>query len=82
MSTKKVVVFQNMVVEVRRAMARDGEKGMMGSMQMDKERELLQQQPHRQQPQLHDGLPPRTRGHPQCQQILRTTASGRSESID
>ena len=41
-----------MVVEIRRGMACDEGKGMMGSMQMDKKKELLQQQPHQQQPQL------------------------------
>ena len=33
-------------------MACDGGKGVMESMQMDEEQELLQQQPNQQQPQL------------------------------
>ena len=45
------------MVEVGRAMACDGEKGMMGSMQMDKQKELLQQQPQQHQPQLPGTTP-------------------------
>ena len=45
------MVSKNMVVEIGGVMACDGGKGMMGSMQMDKEEELLQQQPKQQQPQ-------------------------------
>ena len=47
-----VMVSENMVVEIGGVMACDGGKGMMESMQMDKEEELLQQQPNQQQPQL------------------------------
>ena len=47
---EEVVVSKNMVVEVGGVMACDGEKGMMESMQMEKE--LLQQHPHQQQPPL------------------------------
>ena len=57
MSTK-VMVCKNMVVEIGGVMAYDREKGMMGSMQMDKEEELLQQQPHQQQPQLPGAAAP------------------------
>ena len=39
-------------------MACDGGKGMIGSMQLDKEQELLQQQPHQQQPQLPGAAAP------------------------
>ena len=34
------------MVEVGGVMACDGQKGMMESMQMDKEKELLRQHPH------------------------------------
>ena len=40
------------MVEVGGVMACDGGKRMMESMQMDKEKELLRQQPHQQQPKL------------------------------
>ena len=50
---EEVMVSKHMVVEIGGVMACDGGKGMMGSMQMNKENELLQQQqPHQQQPQL------------------------------
>ena len=49
---EEVVLSENMVVDVGRVMAGDWEKGMLGSMQMDHQKELLQQQPHQQQPQL------------------------------
>ena len=39
-------------------MARDEGKGMMGSMQMDKEKELPQQHPQQQQPQLPGAATP------------------------
>ena len=39
-------------------------KGMVGSMQMDKEKELLQQQPH--QPQLPGAAAPNTWPSPQA----------------
>ena len=45
------MVSKNMVVEIGRVMACDGGKGMMEAMKMDKEDELLQQQPNQQQPQ-------------------------------
>ena len=45
-----VIVCENMVVEVGGVMACDGGKGTMESKQMDKEKELLRQQP--QQPRL------------------------------
>ena len=45
-----VMISKNMVAEVGGVMACDGGKGMMESMQMDKEEELLQQQPNQQQP--------------------------------
>ena len=47
-----VMVSKNVVVQVGGVMVCDGRKGMMKSMQMDKEEELLQQQPNQQQPQL------------------------------
>ena len=53
-----VIVCKNMVVEVGGVMACDGEKGMIESMQMDKEKELLWQQPHQQQPQLPGAADP------------------------
>ena len=44
---EEVMVSKNMVVEIGGVMAcRDGGKGMIGSMQMDKEEELIQQQSH------------------------------------
>ena len=45
------MVSENMVVEAERVIVRHGGKGMMGSMQMDKQKEL------RQQPQQHPQLP-------------------------
>ena len=53
-----VIVCENMVVEVGGVMARDGGKGMMGSTQMDKEKKLLRQQLHQQQPQLPGAAAP------------------------
>ena len=54
-----VMVSENMVVEIGGVMACDGGKGMMESMQMDKEEELLQQQqPKQQQPQLPGAADP------------------------
>ena len=47
-----VMVSENMVVEVGGVMARARGEEMMESIQMDKEKELLRQQPHQQQPQL------------------------------
>ena len=55
---EEVMVSKNMVVEIGGMMACDGGKGMMESMQMDKEKELLQQQPHQQQPQLPGAAAP------------------------
>ena len=55
---EEVVVSENMVVEIGSVMARDGEKRIMGSMQMGKEKELLQQQPHQQQPQVPGAAAP------------------------
>ena len=55
---KEAVVSKNMVVEIGRVMARDGGKGMMEPMQMNKEKELLQQQPKQQQPQLPGAAAP------------------------
>ena len=55
---ERVVVCENMVVEVGGVMACDGERGMMESMQMDKEKELPRQQPHQQQPQLPGAAAP------------------------
>ena len=52
------MVSKNMVVEVGGVMACDGGKWMMESMQMDKEKELLQQQQHQQQPQLPGAAAP------------------------
>ena len=40
---EEVMVSKNKVVEIGGVMACDGGKGMMGSMHMDKEEELLQQ---------------------------------------
>ena len=53
-----LMVSMNMVVEIGGEMACVGAKGMMGSMQMDKEEELLQQQPNQQQPQLPGAADP------------------------
>ena len=53
-----VMVSKNVVVEVGGVMACDGGKGMMESMQMDKEEGLLQQQPKQQQPQLPGAADP------------------------
>ena len=47
-------------------MACDGGKGMMGSMQIDKEKELLQQQPHQHQPQLPGAAAPTPWPSPQA----------------
>ena len=47
-----------MVVDVGGVMACDGEKGMVESMQMDKDKELLRQQPHQQQPHLPGAAAP------------------------
>ena len=55
---EEVVVSKNMVVEIGRVMARDGEKGMMGSMKMGKENELLHQQSPQQLPQLPGAADP------------------------
>ena len=56
------------MVEVGEVMTCDGEKGMMESMQMDKKKELLRQQPHRQQPQLPGAAAPNPRPSPQAPQ--------------
>ena len=53
-----VMVSKNMVVEIGGVMACDGGKGMMESMQMDKEEELREQQPNQQQPQLSGAADP------------------------
>ena len=47
-----MMVSENMVVEIGGVMGCDGGKGMMESMQIDKEGELLQQQPNQHHPQL------------------------------
>ena len=55
---EEVVVAEKMY-EVGRVMARDGEKEMMGSMRIDKQKDLLQQQPQPQQrPQLPGAAAP------------------------
>ena len=53
-----VMVSKIMVVQIGGVMACDGGKGMMESMQMDKEEELLQQQPTQQKPQLPGAADP------------------------
>ena len=53
-----VIVCENMLVEVGGVEARDGGKGMIWSMPIDKEKELLRQQPHQQQPQLPGAAAP------------------------
>ena len=63
---EEVMVFKNIVVEIGGVMACDGGKGMMGSMQMDKEKEPLQPQPHQQQPQLPGAAAPTTWPSPQA----------------
>ena len=63
-----VLVCENMVVEVGGVIACDGEKGMMESMQMDKEKELLRQQTHQQQPQLPGAAAPTPWPLPQAPQ--------------
>ena len=55
---EEVMVSKNMMVEIGGVMEFDGGKGMMESMQMDKEKELLQQQPHQQQPKLPGAAAP------------------------
>ena len=59
-----VVVSKNVVVEVGGVMACDGGKGVMGSMQMGKQEEVLQQQPNQQQPQLPCAADPDPRPPP------------------
>ena len=63
-----VMVSKNMVVEIGGVMACDGGKGMIESMQMDKEEELLQQQPKQQQPQLPGAAAPNPWPLPQAPQ--------------
>ena len=63
---QEVMVSKNMVVDIGRVMARDGEKGMMGFMQMDTEKELLQQPPHQQQLQLPGAAAPTPWPSPQA----------------
>ena len=63
-----VILCKNMVVEIGGVMACDGEKRMMESMQMDKEKELLRQQPHQQQPQLPGAAAPTPWPLPQAPQ--------------
>ena len=63
-----VIVSENMVVEVGGVMACDGGKGMMESLQMDEEKELLRQQPHQQQPQLPGAAAPNPWPLPQAPQ--------------
>ena len=46
-----VVVSENMVVETGKVTVRDGGIGMMGSRQIDNQKELFQQQQQQQQPQ-------------------------------
>ena len=62
---KEVILSKNMVVEMGGVMACDGGKGMMGSMQMDKEEEPVQQ--HQQQPQLPGAAAPTLWPSPQAQ---------------
>ena len=56
------------MVEVGGVLSCDGEKGMMESIQMDKEKELLRQQPHPQQPQLPGAAAPNPWRLPQAPQ--------------
>ena len=55
---EEVMLSKNMVVEIGGVMACDREKRMMASIQMDNEKELLQQQPQHQQPQLPGAAAP------------------------
>ena len=74
-----MMVSENMV-KVGGVMACDGEKGVE-SMQMDKEEELLQQQPNQQQPQLPGAADPDL-WPPQWQQVLmRARAIGKLEAM-
>ena len=65
---EEAMASKNMVVEVEEVIACDGGKGMMESMQMDKEKELLLKQPHQQQPQLPGAAAPNPSPLPQSLQ--------------
>ena len=69
-----VIVCKNMVVEVGGVMACDGGKGIMESTQMDKEEELLQQQPNQQQPQLPGAADPDQWPPPMAASLDESTA--------
>ena len=49
---EEVMVSKNTAVEIAGVIACDGGKWMMGHMQMDKEKEMLQQHAHQHYPQL------------------------------